>query len=307
MSLRQIQYFVSVARTGSFTAAAKNLRVSQPAVGLQVKLLEDRLGIALLQRHSRGVQVTEAGRVYLGHAEHILEAVDEAERSVLQFRETRSKPIRLGVTPTVSRTILAEIVYATGRPEADLKVTFQEGVSDELYKKVCSQELEAAFCYDPVPKPAVTIAPLYAEDLCLVGPPAVVGEGTDPVEFHVLREVRLVLSPRPNRLREMIESAAAGVGITLPGMIELDLIGLKREFLLRYDHCTVSPYGLFMGDIRSGQINGRPLIAPALSRTMSLVFDRKLPALTVNTLFGLIRPLIAAEIAKGELHWRPVP
>ncbi|OAM73523.1 hypothetical protein A3840_17970 [Devosia elaeis] len=296
-----------MARTGSFTAAAENLHVSQPAVGLQVKLLEDRLGIPLLQRHSRGVQVTDAGRVYLGHAERILEIVDEAERSVLQFRDQQSRSVRLGVTPTVGRTILAEIVYATGRPEAELKVTFQEGVSDELYKKVCSHELEAAFCYDPVPNPAVTIAPLYTEDLCLVGPPAAVGDGTDPVEFHILRDVRLVLSPRPNRLREMIETAAAEVGITLPGMIELDLIGLKREFLLRYNHCTISPYGLLMGDIRSGQINGRPLIAPTLSRTMSLVFDRKMPALTVNALFGLVRPLIAAEIAKGELHWRPVP
>lgn len=303
LSLRQLRYFVAVARSGSFTAAAEELHISQPAVGLQVKFLEERLGIALFERHSRGAEITEAGRIFLGHSEKVLRTLDEAEHAVAQLRKRQNVSIRLGITPTLGRTILPQMLYKMSQPDSNIRITFQEDVSDKLIERLRANELDATFSYDPKPNPSFGITPLFSEDLCLVGPASVIGDGQDPIEFKALTDLPIVLSPKPNLLRLRIDNAAASHGLEYTNLVELDLIGLKREFLLRYDYCAISPYGLFLEDIRKGLLSARPIVSPKLSRTMCLVFDRKTPASSFNRLFEMINPLIAAEIESGELHW----
>jgi DNA-binding transcriptional LysR family regulator len=77
MSLRQIEYFVAAVEAGSVTGGARRCNVSQPALCVQIKQLEERLGAVLLSRHSRGVALTPAGKAFLPHA---LTALDELKK-----------------------------------------------------------------------------------------------------------------------------------------------------------------------------------------------------------------------------------
>lgn len=303
-SLRQIRYFVAVARSGSFTSAAEELHVSQPAVGLQVKFLEDRLGIALFDRHSRGAQLTEAGELYLGFAETILKTIQDSEQALARFQKNPCLSLRLGITPTLGRSILPQLLQKVTQSAQGMSITFQEGVSGDLIKSLLAGTLEAAFCYDPEPNPATIVTALYTEDLFLVGPTSLIGAGDEPVPFKTISKLPLVLSPRPSLLREIIEKAAAARKITFKTVTELDLIGLKREFLLRYDYCTISPYGLFRPEISDERINARRIVNPKLPRTMYMMVSNKLPAAATDQLQNLIEPLIKSEIQAGELHWR---
>ena len=302
-SLRQIRYFVAVARTGSFTAAADELHVSQPAVGLQVKFLEDRLGVPLFARHSRGVEITSAGQTYLKHAEVMLRELEEAELAMASFRGSQSISLRLGITPTIGRTILAHMMHRAAQPDIAMRVDCEEGVSDKLITMVRAGDLDCAFCYDPIPEQMLSITPLYTEDLCLVGPAHTVGN-EEPIQFTDLTHLPLVLSPRPNLLREMIEARAREQEATIAPVVELELIGLKREFLIHYGYCTVAPYGLFLSDIQTGQIACRRIVNPTVSRTMCLALSRKMPAVSVSRLFEMVKPLIAEHVALGDYHWR---
>ncbi len=82
MSLAQIEYFVAVAKEGHVGRAATALRIAQPAVSRQIRRLEDELGAPLFVRTPRGMALSEAGTVFLGHARTILDGVRAAERAV---------------------------------------------------------------------------------------------------------------------------------------------------------------------------------------------------------------------------------
>ena len=87
------------------TKAADQLNVAQPALGLQVKQLEEELGIPLLTRHSRGVVPTPAGKKLLDRAQKILQLVDETRMEILSMHGATTETLRLGLTPSIMKLI----------------------------------------------------------------------------------------------------------------------------------------------------------------------------------------------------------
>src|SRR5713226_3163141 len=110
MSLRQIRYFLAVAKSGSFSAAARRAHVSQPSLCVQIKQLEERVGAKLLLRHSRGVELTAAGTAFLPHAIAALEDLKRAERAVAALDSSRTEEVSLGVTPTPGRALIVDLL-----------------------------------------------------------------------------------------------------------------------------------------------------------------------------------------------------
>lgn len=81
MSLRQLEYFVTVAEEANVGRAAKRLRVAQPPLSRQIKLLEDELGVLLFERNARGMKLLPSGEAFLPHARSVLSAVEAARRA----------------------------------------------------------------------------------------------------------------------------------------------------------------------------------------------------------------------------------
>src|SRR4051794_12139734 len=148
MDFRQLRYFLAVMDAGSFTAAARRLHVSQPALGYQVKQLEARYGLPLLERHSRGVAATQAGAMLAAHGRKILAEVETAEAALGGLKAAPGGSLSLGVTPTPGRA-LAPGLAAMSASGAGLRLTLREGLSDELARLVADGSLDAALCYDP--------------------------------------------------------------------------------------------------------------------------------------------------------------
>ncbi|WP_114965664.1 LysR family transcriptional regulator [Alkalilacustris brevis] len=306
ISLRQLKYFVGVANTGSFTATAERLNVSQPAIGIQIKQLEERLGLPLFERHSRGVELTHAGEVYLSYAETALNTLEAAEHALNEFREDQPARVRIGVTPTIERTLLPLLFFESQSPDVALRIQLSAGLSDKLFDEIQRGELDCAFCYDPPTDQGVILKPLYREDLYLVGPAAVVGQDTCPIEFSELANKRLVLSPHPNRLRTKIEGVAHDAGITITPEMEFSLAGLKHELLLHHQHCALSPYGLFLKDIQSGELVARHIVNPTVGRRMHFVISRKLPATVAHRLQQVVVKLIHKVLDEGTMNWTQI-
>lgn len=301
MSLRQIRYFIAVAQAGSFTAAARRLRVSQPAMTLQVRQLEERLGSPLLTRHPRGVELTEAGRSYLEHAASAMDALDRADQAVLALRTALPETISFGLTPTAARELIPELIGSpcpgADRPRLDLR----EALTDELWRAVSHGELDAACCYSLWVGEPFEADPLYAEDFVLVGPPAMIAD-VGPISVPQLARLPLVLGQSGHSTRRFVERLAAAGGAELRPAVEIEPAAVKREILIRRGLCSIVPYGLFRAEIEAGSLAARP-IDPPFSRIAGLVLRNGAPASVRRYLLGVLRPLIARRVGEGRLRW----
>ena len=106
MELRQVRYFVAVAETLNFRKASDQLHVSQPSLSVQIRQLEDELGVTLFRRSKRQVEITQAGEVFLSAAREILLRLQQASAAALHAESGEAGTIRLGFIPTASFHIL---------------------------------------------------------------------------------------------------------------------------------------------------------------------------------------------------------
>jgi DNA-binding transcriptional LysR family regulator len=110
MELRHVRYFVAVAETLNFRQASKQLHVSQPSLSVQIKQLEEELGVALFRRSKRRVEITRAGEVFLSAAREILLRLQQASAAALHAESGEVGTIRLGFIPTASFHILPRLL-----------------------------------------------------------------------------------------------------------------------------------------------------------------------------------------------------
>jgi LysR family nitrogen assimilation transcriptional regulator len=305
MDLRQLRYFVTVAKSGSFTAASHILRISQPALGLQVKQLEDLLGTRLLERHSRGVTLTKAGTVLFSHATGILDAIEQAEAALLPFKTTQQTDLHFGVTPSTARTIIPELIEACAHTKTpSLRIVVQEGHSAELLEQAEARSLDMVFCYDRPESKRLGVMPLYGEDLVLVGPPDLLGSSRADVAFADLPKFPLIMSGTQRGARAFVERMAAEQGVGLSIRHEVEAIGLKRELLIRNRCCTIVSAGLFYDDIQNGVFGARRIVAPTLSRDFALVYRLNLPTAVLEFVRSTIRRIVENRHREKQLGWR---
>ncbi|MDB5370826.1 MAG: transcriptional regulator [Roseomonas sp.] len=303
--LQQISCFVTVAEHGSFTVAARLLNLSQPALGAHAKKLESYLGVKLLERHSRGVQLTPAGQAFLGEAREVLAAVTRARSAIKPFIGRTEMQVMLGFTPTSGKTLVSDLLIEAGARLPDLRLYLRAGLSDDHIRSLLAgTELSAAFCYDAAPHEALVIHPLYEEDLFLIGARDIVNPDDGPIPLTAVADFPLVLDHRFHGARHLIEDAARSSGMRLQVGLDVEPAEVKRALIMQRSHCTVVPYGLFMEEIAQGLMGARRIVEPAIHRRLALVLRRTVPAAVASGLLGLIRPIAQRKIQEGGYGWR---
>ena len=227
--LRQLRYFVTIAEEGSFSKASLQLGVAQSALSHHVGQMEARLGVKLLSRHSKGVEQTESGARFLNHAHAILAAVDAATNDVRDDAKEPGGLVRLGATLTVAPMLIEPLMARLSETAPRVSLRIEERLSPQLVQAVASGELDVAVCFNAGEDRRIDAAPVFEEDICLVGVPELVGDTEAPVSLEEALTFPMLLPGRT----------------TIVGMI--DRVALFRNHPIEVRHECLSLHALFAG------------------------------------------------------------
>lgn len=143
-TLRQLQYFISVAEEGTVSGAAQSLSISQSAVTDAIKELESDLGVTLFERHRRGLTITHKGHQFYRHATRILGSVSDARRSFGEAEAPVQGSLQLGVTSLVAGYVLSDLLARYRRAYPNVNVSAIEDNGDYLEHLLIGGELDVA-------------------------------------------------------------------------------------------------------------------------------------------------------------------
>lgn len=237
LTLKQLRYFEALAAQGHFGRAAETCAISQPALSMQIKELEEILGTELFERGARQIRLTGFGEAFALRARGILRAVDELEDLARAAQDQLVGRLRIGVIPTIAPYLLPSIISNLTRSHAELDIHIRESLTSKLLHELAAGRLDTAIVALPVSESSLTEVPLFAEDFVLVRPAE---DACKPVpNREMLREMRLLLleeghcfrdqalsfcrmsnaQPREmmdgSSLTTLVQMVGAGIGVTL--------------------------------------------------------------------------------------------
>jgi LysR family transcriptional regulator, low CO2-responsive transcriptional regulator len=203
-SFKQLQALLMVARHESVSRAADALHVTQPAVSLQIRMLEEAAGTSLTRKVGRGIQLTAAGEVMAEFAERILRLWDEAVDEVAALKGVISGTLRIGAVTTAEYLLPPMLVeFTTARP--DVRIKLQVGNRNEIVNMLGRQEIDLAIMGTPPREFRTNAAPFARHPMAFVASPKHPLMQKRKVTLADIMEVNLLVRERGSGTRTAIE------------------------------------------------------------------------------------------------------
>lgn len=306
MDLRQLKYFVSVVDHQGFTKAAGALRIAQPALGSQIKKLEDELSVKLIDRHSRGSVPTEAGLVLLERARAILNQVDSAEVTLKNLTQVAAGRVVIGMAPSASAILAYSLIEAAARRYPKIKLVIVEDITSVLTEWLASRRLDIAIVYDSVRSAVLTGDPLLVESLYLVQAPGNRISANGEIPFRQLENYPLIWPVAPHQLCSALKHHASEVGITLDIQFEVQSVHVMKQLVEQGIGAAIMPYGAVHRECAEGRLFAQKIVDPDVRRIAHLAYMADHPRSNAEKLIVELIHELLGETAppKGE-YWKP--
>lgn len=270
MNLRQLQYFSAICETQNMSRAAERMNVAQTAIGLQMRNLEEELGVTLIERHSRGVRATEAGHLFHERIRTILADLDRAAAEVRAITRRERDTLRFGLTPSMTG-ILGDSLFALSRAVEDrLSLQFVEGLSFTLLEALERRELAYAFAFNAPVTAGLQRRALSEETLFLVTAPDPDNHMV-PVSFEEVLRSDLALLSRRDIIWTIAEQAAEYFALPFSVAFEVQSASAIKTLINRGAATTIMPLGMVADEAARGMLTLRPINNPRVVRTMYLL------------------------------------
>lgn len=205
MELRQLKYFIEVAKREHVTEAANYLHVAQSAVSRQIFNLEEELEVDLFIREGRTVRLTKIGRIFLEHAERAIHVIDDAKRVVEEYRDPEKGTIHIGFSASLASYILPTAISYFRKEHPHVQFVLNEGSYNDLVQSVIQGEINMALL-GPLPQEQkkITGSVLFTEDIVALLPESHSLANRASIKLTELRDDPFVLYPKGYVLHDVI-------------------------------------------------------------------------------------------------------
>ena len=283
LNYNHLRYFHAVAHDGNLTRTAERLNVSQSALSVQIKTLEERLGHPLFERRGRRLELTEAGRIALDHADAIFARGDDLLSELAQSGRAR-QAVRVGAAATLSRNFQINFVEPLiGRSDVD--VILRSGSPAELMGALDSLSLDIVLTNQPPPQDAVTdrVAHKLSEySVSLVGRKERIRKGTSVTEL--LATEPLILPGIMTSVRVGFDALMNREGLRPQIAAEVDDMAMMRLLVRRDAGLAVLPAVVVQDELDSGMIVEAGTL-PGIAETFyAVTLKRRFPNPMVSVL-----------------------
>jgi DNA-binding transcriptional LysR family regulator len=222
MEIRQLRAFIAIAELGTFTAGAMRVHVTQAAISMQIRQLENELGARLFIRAPRRVMLTEAGEQLLQRARQILRDHDAAVDEIAELAGAERGRLRIGsASAMVTTDVLPKLLKEVRRLHSGAEVTVVSGTSEALVHQILAGELDVAFVSLPVEARGINTERLSQDQLVAVASPRHRLAKQRTISAYTLAGEKLILGERGGNTRRLIDQFFAQAGVTLHVSMEL--------------------------------------------------------------------------------------
>ncbi len=287
LSMKHLRYFEALARLGHFGRAAESCAISQPALSVQIRELEELIGAPLVERGGRQIRLTSLGEEFAERVRGILRSVDDLAELARATQTSLAGRLRIGVIPTIAPYLLPDVIKTLTQRYPGLDPRPREAVTQRLIEDLHEVRLDAAIVALPVSEPTLEEVPLFNEEFVLVRP---IEDAEKPVpSSEMLQEMRLLLLEEGHCFREQALSfcniAAAPPRELMEGSSLTTLVQMVGAGI----GVTLLPQMAVRTETRSADVSVFRLREPRPFRTIGMVWRKTNP---LASQFGPIADIV---------------
>lgn len=278
INLNKLEIFTVVARTGSFSAAAEQLLMTQPAVSQHVQDLEASLGTRLFVRGRRGVTLTPAGTTLHRYTRAIFELVAAAENAITDVEHLATGHITVGATPGISVYLLPELIQEFHSHYPNLGVTVATGITPQILSDLRAGRLAFGLIEGELDEPVdsvVAVQPLQVVDQWLIVGPKHRWWGQAQIEIAALRDETFIMRQRNSQTRIWLDGVLHQYGIQPRIGAEFDNVESIKRAVMYNTSITLLPEYAVRPEVEMGRLWMISIAGEPLQRTLKLVWHRE--------------------------------
>jgi len=254
MNLNHLRVFASVARHGSMTRAARELRVSQPAVSKQLSDLEQDLATPLVDRLPRGVRLTAAGELLFTHAQRILQAERSAEQELAELQNLGRGRLAVGASTTIGSYLVPSLFGELRRSHPGIELDLEIANTAGVQEAVLDNRLDLGLIEGFVASDALVVETLAGDEMVAIAAPSHAALGRAPLRASDLLELPVLMREHGSGTRDVIEAVLAARGVELKPIMSLGSTEALKNAVLHGLGIAIVSQLTVEHELRSGRL-----------------------------------------------------
>ncbi|MHB1128396.1 MAG: selenium metabolism-associated LysR family transcriptional regulator [Bacillota bacterium] len=279
MNFNHLRVFWGVAKNLSYTKASEELFLSQPTISIQVKKLEEKLGMDLIDQLGKRIYLTEAGNLLYSYASQIFSLATEAESAVQELKGMRSGKVVVGASTTPGIYLLPAVIGSFQETHLDMDISLEIANSHEIQEQLLVNQLDLGVVGEELSiDPAIKTEPLWEDELVPIVAAGHPLADRQEISLEELLKQRLILRERGSSTRDVIEEKVRHEGKHVSAVMQLKSVeAIKQAVAANLGVSIVSRFAVGL-EVQAGILRTLSLTDMQLVRKINLIYhkDKKL-------------------------------